>query len=634
MYKLIIVAVCAVSLGSCAPGLRDTAGAEGGHFQSISISGHGGFGDKSGFSAGSGLKSIAEGSAQQANNAVANQHAAARQAAFAAKSSLAQNAISAAATAQAALTAKQILVSKLESDVNEAQQSLQGEIQQLHQAERSANSAQQAAEQAQQQQAAEEAQAEYGSQQAMVGAAKQRLSALNEELHAAQNDLVATQAAAQKAGAAAQIAQSNAANAAASAQAAGQEHGGGVGFGGDDHGYSAGGYSVEHLNMTIDDPINESDIKEILRDFLAEKGIEDAEIIYRDGPNLGDGYLGVTKAITVKKGETSFDLFVKAAPKDEKLRVALNTHMIFKREVAVYTKLFPAYNKFLQEKIGQELNLTPKCYNSNAEESREFLLLENLNDLGFKMFDKRKLLDEDHILIVLKNYAKFHGVSYALKNQRGDVFANLCQTIGDDTMFLFENVNFKTILSNGLDVLKEYGGAKIDSNSLEKVEELIENFYEFIEETINCNHNHKIITHSDCWMNNMQFKYDDDTKKPVDLRLVDFQAVRQTLPVTDLSYFFYCSANTQENLDKLDFYLDYYYENLKDFLEKLGNDVDKIYPHDTFKDDWKRFCKYGIMMTLSITRVIVAETGETLNVAEKMRTDPEEARKALFVVIK
>ncbi|KAI4466539.1 hypothetical protein MML48_2g00015975 [Holotrichia oblita] len=384
--------------------------------------------------------------------------------------------------------------------------------------------------------------------------------------------------------------------------------------------------------MTVDDPINESDIKEILRDFLTEKWIEDPEVIYQDGPNLGDGYLGVTKAITVKKGETSFDLFVKAAPKDEILRVALNTHMVFKQEIAAYTKLFPAYNKFLQEKIGEELNLTPKCYNSNAEESREFLLLENLNDLGFKVFDKKKLLDEDHILMVLKNYAKFHGVSYALKDQRGDVFANLCQIIGDDILVLFEHFNFTTMLTIALDVLKEHGDGKIDSITLEKAEESIENFYELIKESMNCNHNHTILIHGDCWMNNMQFKYDEQTKKPVDLRLVDFQIARETLPVMDLSYFFYCSAITQENLDKLDFYLDYYYENLKDFVKKLGSNVDKIYPYDTFKDDWRRFCKFGIMMSICVSRIVLAETGETLNVAEKIRTDPEEARKALFVV--
>ena len=47
-------------------------------------------GQGGGFSAGSGLRFIAQGSAEQANNAFLNQHAAGKQAAFAAKSALAQ----------------------------------------------------------------------------------------------------------------------------------------------------------------------------------------------------------------------------------------------------------------------------------------------------------------------------------------------------------------------------------------------------------------------------------------------------------------------------------------------------------------------------------------------------------------
>lgn len=55
---------------------------------------------KPGFSAGSGLRSIAQGSADQASSAVSNQHAAAKQAAYVAQNTLAQAASQAAATAQ------------------------------------------------------------------------------------------------------------------------------------------------------------------------------------------------------------------------------------------------------------------------------------------------------------------------------------------------------------------------------------------------------------------------------------------------------------------------------------------------------------------------------------------------------
>jgi Protein of unknown function (DUF745) len=86
----------------------------------------GGGGSAKGYSAGSGLRSIAQGSADQASSAVENQHAAAKQAAFVAKNTLAQAASQAAATAQAALVGKQVLLASLEQQSLEAHQALEG----------------------------------------------------------------------------------------------------------------------------------------------------------------------------------------------------------------------------------------------------------------------------------------------------------------------------------------------------------------------------------------------------------------------------------------------------------------------------------------------------------------------------
>ncbi|XP_058445818.1 uncharacterized protein LOC131426984 [Malaya genurostris] len=190
-------------------------------------------GSKSGYSAGSGLRSIAQGSADQANNAVVSQVAAAKQAAYVAQSTLAQAASQAAATAQAALEGKQVLLQGLEHQSIEAHQALENEIAQLHQAKKSAKAAQYAAQQAlnhvqvltaalnnaqvaseHTQQAANEASTELASQNQMVGTAKARVESIEEQLRAAQVDYEATLEAAHKAAGSAQEAQKNAAEAA------------------------------------------------------------------------------------------------------------------------------------------------------------------------------------------------------------------------------------------------------------------------------------------------------------------------------------------------------------------------------------------------------------------------------------
>lgn len=91
----------------------------------------------------SGLRSIAQGSADQANSAVVNQHLAAKQASYIAQNNLANLALQASATAMAALQGKQVLLAKIERENLDAHQALENELTQLRQAKRSAKAAQQ-----------------------------------------------------------------------------------------------------------------------------------------------------------------------------------------------------------------------------------------------------------------------------------------------------------------------------------------------------------------------------------------------------------------------------------------------------------------------------------------------------------
>ncbi|XP_033607743.1 general transcriptional corepressor CYC8 [Cryptotermes secundus] len=183
-----------------------------------------------GYSIGSGLVSIAQGAADQANTAIQNQHVAGGQAAFQAKNNLAQNAAAAAATAQAALAGKQVIVSNLEQQHRDTQGQVEAEALQLTQAQRAAVATQQSAQHAQAQvrsltaalnaaqtnadqaaRAAQEAASEAASQSNMLAAAKQRLNLISDQLGDARADLEATQNAALRAAQAAQTAQANAA---------------------------------------------------------------------------------------------------------------------------------------------------------------------------------------------------------------------------------------------------------------------------------------------------------------------------------------------------------------------------------------------------------------------------------------
>lgn len=180
-----------------------------------------------------GLRSIAKGSADQANSAVASQNAAGKQAAYVAKSTLAQAAAQAAGTAVAVLKGKEVLLRRLEDQNIDEHKNLEGELTQLQQAKRSAKTAQYAAQQAINhvsvltatlnnaqsaaeltQRAASEAAAELASQIDMVAQAKSKLEQIESQLYTARLDYEETKEAAEKATSSAQEAQINANDAA------------------------------------------------------------------------------------------------------------------------------------------------------------------------------------------------------------------------------------------------------------------------------------------------------------------------------------------------------------------------------------------------------------------------------------
>jgi hypothetical protein len=60
--------------------------------------------------------------------------------------------------------------------------------------------------------------------------------------------------------------------------------------------------------------------------------------------------------------------------------------------------------------------ITPKCIYA----CKTFLVLEDLSATGFKMGERRKGLDLDHCLLVMRTLARFHAASVVLHEQDPD----------------------------------------------------------------------------------------------------------------------------------------------------------------------------------------------------------------------
>ncbi|CAG9764169.1 unnamed protein product [Ceutorhynchus assimilis] len=102
----------------------------------------------------------------------------------------------------------------------------------------------------------------------------------------------------------------------------------------------------------------------------------------------------------------------------------------------------------------------------------------------------------------------------------------------------------------------------------------------------------KCLTHGDCWSNNMLFKY-SQTGKLEDIKLIDFQLTRESSPIHDLSYFFYCGAS-KNDFANLESYLKIYHESLSNVMRQCGEDANILFPYKDLVREWKENALLGV----------------------------------------
>lgn len=185
-------------------------------------------------------------------------------------------------------------------------------------------------------------------------------------------------------------------------------------------------------------------------------------------------------------------------------------HHLFAKETYFYSQIIPALNKVLHQ-VGERPLAFPRCIHySIAEKGKEFIFLENLKEVGYKMEDRAVGLAEPHVSLVLKELARLHAASFLLQ-------ARLSHDLLDEFPFLQTDwtekfnlgSNWPDFMRDLLDlhtvVLEKMGGC-------EKVVEWIKKIYPQIGQL----HDKMIlrtppfaaIVHGDCWTNNLLFRYD------------------------------------------------------------------------------------------------------------------------------
>lgn len=267
--------------------------------------------------------------------------------------------------------------------------------------------------------------------------------------------------------------------------------------------------------LKLPDKIYELALKDIIENNcnLSEN---DYTISIDAGSEKGDNYIGVMYRVAVKdkNNKDVLKLIIKLPPKNVARREQFFVRPCFVRESEFYDKIFPKYCQFQEQKgilVAKDgFYEVAKCYKSLTEDLYEGLFFEDLRESGYEMFDRFKKATKEHVILVMKSIARFHAVSFAIKDQDTEWMAPYKKMVdifiqheGDENM----KVWFNALKKQATDALKNCGNQDL----IDRVEkELSGDLFQMLIDTIDGTkaEPYAILSHGDCWNNNLLFKND------------------------------------------------------------------------------------------------------------------------------
>lgn len=121
-----------------------------------------------------------------------------------------------------------------------------------------------------------------------------------------------------------------------------------------------------------------------------------------------------------------------------------------------------------------------------------------------------------------------------------------------------------------------------------------------------------------------------DSGKPRDIYLLDFQSVRYASPATDLSHNFFISCGHDLRSNHFEDLVKIYHDSLSAYLSELGSDPKKLFPFEALEDQLKKFSAYGAAIALRFLPIYTSQgddvethyTNDTiLRLRERIKTD-------------
>lgn len=359
------------------------------------------------------------------------------------------------------------------------------------------------------------------------------------------------------------------------------------------------------------------EVEAFLYEYVDKLKIKNAQVTITPGSLRGDNYLGVIAKVEVKSENSVLYWILKSAMQQETFRSFIRVDKAYEREVYIYKNILEYFDQFQEEKkVAKPFKAYAKFLTSSLVEPYECLIMEDMKHLGYKLQDRMEPLDYNHVLLVMREYGRFHALSFALRDQKPDLFKIISENtkeffFSDDAFINEDMLNAMSTQSKRvLDALDPV----IHKTAYEKFESFQKRMVPEARNAVQSKRSGKysVVCHGDCWINNFLFRYSDQNNPnyPTDLCILDWQLSRLGSPALDLSYFIFSSTDKHFRDKYYDEIIREYYNTLSSFLIELGSNPEELFPYHVLKEHLQTFSVFGLFMAVQIIYLILSDNEE------------------------
>ncbi|XP_063223192.1 uncharacterized protein LOC134531421 [Bacillus rossius redtenbacheri] len=346
----------------------------------------------------------------------------------------------------------------------------------------------------------------------------------------------------------------------------------------------------------------------------------------------GDNYISKLFRVTVNQGNPAEKktFFVKILPDEGIVRDMVERSSAFSTEMRMYRDTLPRMNKLLARCApGQFGSLGPECYYLSSSEEPLVLVIEDLREKGYAMADRRRGLDLEHSLLVVRTLARFHACSVAARAEEpSSVETYASNLFFEEASRTFWENNFKSTLTAMAEVVRRWDGfgdefaEKLRARSATMREDLVR-LLRSRDDAF------KVLLHGDLWVNNVLFRYgegeqEEEGRRPEDAMLIDFQFCLFASPGIDLQHFVHTSPTEQVRAEHAEGLLRAYHAELSATLRLLGLGAETL-SFRQLLEDYESKALYGAFAALLCLPVILSDERDAFDFESALRDEMDEA---------